>query len=136
MGAFEAVYLSDPECARHARALVHAARHRAKTKSLPCDLDVWSALAVQAVLERGRCQLTGLAFGKGPFAPTLDRIEPAKGYVPHNVRVVCRLVNAALGDWGEATLRQAMSTWFATPPLDPANLQSVPFEARMRALFD
>lgn len=138
MGAYEAVYLSgDPECAERAKRLLSAARARAKQKRVAFTLDGWNRLSIQAVLERGKCELTGLPFGKGPFAPTLDRIVPADGYVPGNVRVVCRLINAALGDWGKSTLRQAMSAWLPTPPnRPPFNLVWFHYDERTRAVFD
>lgn len=36
-----------------------------------------------------------------PFRPSIDRIEPAKGYVEGNVRLVCFAVNMALSDYGD-----------------------------------
>lgn len=104
-----------PETARKARALVAAARVRAKAKNLPFSLTEIDRLGIQAALEHGRCELSGQAFGAGPHAPTLDRIEPAKGYVAGNVRVICRLMNFALGNWGEDVLRSTISGWLATP---------------------
>lgn len=118
MGAYEAVYLyGRVDCAKRAMRLLGAARARARQKGLEYLLDDgWSLLSIQAVLERGECELTGLPFGEGPLAPTLDRIIPARGYVPGNVRVICRLMNAALGNWGEDELRKVMTVWLAKPP--------------------
>ncbi len=53
--------------------------------------------------------MTGLTFFsehdadsyRDPFAPSLDRIEPKKGYVDGNVRIVVWAINAMLCDWGE-----------------------------------
>lgn len=104
-----------PETARKARALVAAARCRARTKNLPFSLTDLDRIGIQAALEFGRCELSGQPFGAGPHAPTLDRIEPARGYVAGNVRVVCRLMNFALGDWGEDVLRDTLARWLATP---------------------
>ena len=58
-----------------------------------------------AALWTGRCAITGLPFdtrkgvGKGPkpFSPSLDRIRPALGYVPGNVRFVLHCVNSFRG---------------------------------------
>jgi len=65
-----------------------------------------------SVVERaaGRCELTGIEFqtdptGSGkrrPFAPSLDRIDCSLGYINRNVRIVCLIVNCALGDFGES----------------------------------
>jgi hypothetical protein len=46
-------------------------------------------------------------------SPSIDRITPEKGYVYTNVRVISRLMNCALGDWGEETLAAAMLGWLA-----------------------
>jgi hypothetical protein len=43
-----------------------------------------------------------------PFAPSLDRINSAKGYVYSNCRLVCVAVNIAMNEWGlEPLLRVA-----------------------------
>jgi hypothetical protein len=55
-----------------------------------------------------RCTLTGIPFqadhvdGKrtNPFAPSIDRIDNARGYTPDNVRLVLVSVNLALSDFG------------------------------------
>jgi hypothetical protein len=39
-----------------------------------------------------------------PFAPSIDRIIPKKGYVKGNVQVVCWAYNAAKNQWGEDVL--------------------------------
>lgn len=63
----------------------------------------------------GRCAVSGLPFDqryrapgatKRPYAISLDRIDCARGYEPGNVRLVCALVNVAMGEWGEAALRR------------------------------
>lgn len=50
------------------------------------------------------CQLTGIEFRQppvsgvvGPFSPSIDRVEPGKGYVRGNTRVVLMAINAAKG---------------------------------------
>lgn len=60
----------------------------------------------------GFCEVTGLAFSWdkmngsiiGPYAPSLDRIDPMRGYQKTNIRLVCNCVNAAMGSWGEEVL--------------------------------
>lgn len=38
------------------------------------------------------------------FAPSIDRIDCNQGYMVGNVRLVCRIANFAMGNWGEAAL--------------------------------
>ena len=54
----------------------------------------------------GKCAVTGLPFdlragtgaaGARPFSPSLDRIKPARGYVPGNIRFVLNCVNMFKG---------------------------------------
>lgn len=72
---------------------------------------------MMAVWERceGRCAVSGLPFradvigngrAKRPFAPSLDRIDPARGYQPDNVRLVCVIANFAMNAWGQEPLRE------------------------------
>jgi hypothetical protein len=59
----------------------------------------------------GHCELSGLAFdlhargGRSPYTPSLDRKIAELGYTPENTRVVVWCVNAALGTWGDDTLK-------------------------------
>jgi hypothetical protein len=56
----------------------------------------------------GCCMISGIPFDatpfigsmRRPFAPSLDRIDSAQGYVVGNVRLVCVLVNLAMNQWG------------------------------------
>jgi hypothetical protein len=67
----------------------------------------------------GRCAVSGHEFsleqiGNGrprcPFAPSLDQIEPGKGYRAGNLRLVCVAVNFGINSWGvEVYLRLAAS---------------------------
>ena len=56
----------------------------------------------------GKCELTAHPFvlnGDGkrePWAPSLDRIDSARGYTPDNVRLVCVVVNYALHEFGDS----------------------------------
>lgn len=61
----------------------------------------------------GCCSISGRVFDerkpsayRQPWAnaPSLDRIEPVKGYVKGNVRFVCYQVNTALHSFGEESL--------------------------------
>lgn len=58
------------------------------------------------------CAISGLPFQpdaaegtfRSAFRPSLDRINPAKGYTPTNIRLVLTIVNIAMNQWGEAPL--------------------------------
>lgn len=99
---------------RRASCLVSTARTRAKKKGMEFNLDGYTP-ALQARIEAGVCELTGLPFDMSPGrkynSPSLDRIDAKRGYLYDNVRVVLLCVNAALGDWGESVFRKVMSSW-------------------------
>lgn len=95
-----------------ANSLVKMARQRARLFKVPFSLKISDVLWQ---LELGVCAVTGIAFESGrgrgtgnphPFTPSLDRIEPKKGYTPDNVQVVIWAYNAMRGTWGDEVLRQ------------------------------
>jgi hypothetical protein len=89
---------------------VMQARQRAAAKGVPFDLTA-EFLLRKAEAARFRCELTGIEFysphrsaGRiNPFRPSIDRINPRRGYTEDNVRVVVFAINAMLFDWGEET---------------------------------
>ena len=93
------------------RRLYQTAQKNAKTRGIEFSL-TWEAFAGLALDSRGCCSITGLPFDQSfdeardarerrPWAASLDRIDSKAGYIPGNVRLVCYVVNAALGTWGE-----------------------------------
>lgn len=56
---------------------------------------------VYSKLENGICEVTGLPFiytsekSRGPWIPSLDKINPNEGYTEENTRVVCWIYNTA-----------------------------------------
>lgn len=81
-------------------------RSRLRGRSEMLSIDEFRAVVARAC---GVCEITGIALdtsgsGRRPFAPSLDRINAAAGYVVGNVRVVCLLANQAMSEWGEAPL--------------------------------
>ena len=56
------------------------------------------------------CAVTGipmLARSSGdPFSWSIDRVHGPAGYVDGNVRLVCRITNMAMNQWGEEILLQ------------------------------
>lgn len=85
--------------------LTAQARRRAKRDGLPFSLDKEDIVSRIAA---GFCEVTGIPFqipvggGKGPWVPSLDRVDPALGYTGANVRVVVWLFNAAKQEFGDA----------------------------------
>ena len=82
-------------------ALVNVAKHRAKSRALPCTLDVAD---IQRRITAGACELRGIAFclsvPRAWNAPSLDRIDTSKGYTPENTRVVLFALNVMANVWG------------------------------------
>lgn len=103
---------------QRARHLAWEARRRAERKGVPYTLEAGDVLLLQRAVDSNLCAVTGHAFGSGPFAPSLDRIDAQHGYVPGNVRVVCRWVNVAMGTWGEAVVFQACADWVSRTYLE------------------
>lgn len=68
------------------RRMLADAKARAKKGSFPCTIEL------QDVFIPNECPLLNVPFQrKGPYAPSLDKIIPALGYVPGNVLVIsCR----------------------------------------------
>lgn len=79
--------------------LLAGARRRASRKGLAFRL---SRQWVERRLRRLRCELTGtplvLLHGRTPFSPSLDRIDPRRGYTPANVRLTALGANVLRGD--------------------------------------
>lgn len=103
---------------RALRGGLSAAKARSKTKSVPFELTLdW--LLETAQRQDFRCCLTGIEFfaksgtlGKiDPYAPSLDRRVPAKGYTPDNVRIVIRAVNTMLLDWGDEIFSRVANSY-------------------------
>jgi hypothetical protein len=83
-------------------------RKNAKLRGLTFDLpkDDFVKIVARA---NGACEVTGITFElsikgnceKRPFAPSLDRVDSSHGYSVGNCRLVCGIVNAAIGAWGD-----------------------------------
>ncbi|TNE30712.1 MAG: hypothetical protein EP349_04905 [Alphaproteobacteria bacterium] len=97
---------------KKAGSLYWNARQRATDKGISFSL---SKEFIEAALKKGKCQATGVSFdfnessgGKGqsnPWSPSLDRIDPNKGYTKKNVQVVALIYNRAKGADSEADVR-------------------------------
>jgi len=91
--------------------MVRLAEARAKKEGLNFDLTrEWAESRWT-----GACELTGIQFVKrsgtgrgsaGPFSPSLDKIDPAKGYVQDNCRFILWAVNRFKGKDADAVMFQ------------------------------
>ena len=93
--------------ANPARALLSQTRNSASKRKLECTI---TQVEVEELLSPMTCALTGVplrwdvAIKKDIWAPSLDRIDNAVGYVAGNVRVVCWGVNLMRGSLTDAEL--------------------------------
>jgi hypothetical protein len=91
---------------RYCNYAAGSAEWRAKKAGVPYTIDAYTIDRL-LVDQSWRCAISGIelmapAAGKREaFGPSLDRIVPALGYVPGNVRIVSNMVNCALNEWGE-----------------------------------
>ena len=87
--------------------IVSRQKAHARKRSLPFDID---AKYILGLMTRSgfRCPVSGIPFtwsrdqvlGRGPWSPSVDRIDNRHGYVPGNIRVVCLAANIAMNSWG------------------------------------
>ncbi len=87
-----------------AYTLFDSIKQRTKRSGVEFDLTTeW----IENYILKGRCQVTGIKFdlkpsidGKhsNPFAPSIDKINPKRGYVKKNCQVVLHAVNQAKGE--------------------------------------
>lgn len=93
--------------------MVRAAKHRAKKAWLPFDLDAYRSEIRERLTKP--CELTGIPFkarGERDWnSPSIDRIDPEKGYVYSNIRIILWALNSAFGYWGEDQFEQVARAW-------------------------
>lgn len=87
--------------------MIMKSRIRAIESGIPNDLTVeWARKRWT-----GRCEITGAEFkytrnGKAnSFSPSLDKIDPSKGYVQSNCRFILCALNRFKGDEGDEVMR-------------------------------
>lgn len=89
------------------------ARQNAKGRSRIREFTLTSEEVVHMIRSvKYRCSVTGTplslqvmsADGRKPFAPSIDRIDNARGYTADNCRIVCLAANIAMNTWGEDIL--------------------------------
>lgn len=93
-------------------ALVNGARGRAKAKGLPFNIT-----AADITIPK-RCPILGVLLHvrggermlqRHPYSPSLDRIDPEKGYVRGNVRVISHRANSLRLDASIEEIRKLYS---------------------------
>lgn len=103
-----------------ARYVIRESLARAGNRARACNLpfDLTKGYVAQMVEDQGyKCAVSGIPFdlsrtgqrrvtSRLPFRPSIDRIEPALGYVQGNVRILCFAVNMAIADWGDDVFRE------------------------------
>lgn len=84
-------------------AILRNAKSRAKNRGHKCTIDKeW----VEKRLAPMQCEVTGVKLewspgSKHPLLPSLDRIDPNKGYTPENTRVTSWIFNRARGTFSD-----------------------------------
>ena len=94
------------------------ARGRASQKGLEFDLDrEW----IEGILEDGVCQVTGIPFvidtndcefvverdvhTRSPFTPSIDKIDPTKGYTKDNCQIVVYMYNTCKNTFSDEAVK-------------------------------
>ena len=94
--------------------LIARIKHRSSKKNIDYDLDLaWFRDKLQDM----KCEVTGIQFpldfwveGKRKaFSPSIDRIDPKKGYTKDNCQVVCWIYNAAKQEFTHADIEKLSS---------------------------
>ncbi|NTG86140.1 hypothetical protein G6L15_08270 [Agrobacterium rhizogenes] len=85
-------------------------RSRAAKKSVAFDINASWAHA-RFIFQNGKCAVSGIEMQtsgecNSPYLMSIDRIEPALGYIEENSRLVILAVNLAMNVWGERTFRE------------------------------
>lgn len=97
------------EAANPAMKLLNTCRKNAKRRGQECTI---TADDIKGMLAPMTCAASGLPLtrergdgsARNPWAPSVDRIDNSKGYVPGNVRIVCAIFNMMRADWADDAL--------------------------------
>jgi len=104
-----------------ARKLLLSCRGSAKARGLKCTITVEM---IDTMLASMTCSATGLALTlerdgptrSNPWAPSIDRIDCSKGYVPGNVRLVCWAFNQMRGEFPDEVVMALAKALAARAP--------------------
>lgn len=84
------------------KRLLRGAKDRAKKKGIPCEITIDDIVIPEYCPILG-CKLEVLS---GPNSPSLDRINPALGYIKGNIQVISCKANVMKNDATEDELRK------------------------------
>lgn len=91
-----------------AQTMYNAASSRAKKFGFPCTIN---RQFLEDKILAGTCERSGIVFdlkhapykgGRNPFSPSIDKIDPTKGYTPDNTQVVAWCYNTGKGEMSDA----------------------------------
>ena len=94
-------------------ASIRRAEKRSKASGRPCRISVADFVFI-AKRSGGRCEVTGIPFSdelagykqRRPYRQSLDRIDSSREYSLENCRLVCTILNLAMGTWGAEALHR------------------------------
>lgn len=86
-----------PDSLKAHRNLIRWARHRAKKKGLSFDITV-DDIVIPTLCPVLSIPLVHATDSPSENSPTLDRVDPSKGYIKGNVRVISHRANRLKGD--------------------------------------
>lgn len=103
----------------HLATMLKQSRNNARARGLAHCIGI-ADLRELAARSGGRCALSGIKFEYGlakevaehaarrkrPWAPSIDRIDSAGGYITGNIRLVCVAVNIARQDFPDSVLHK------------------------------
>lgn len=93
----------------------------AEKRKIPFTLS-FDYFRLRYTLTGGCCEVSKIPFdmtadciagSRRPFVPSVDRINSSLGYTPENVRIVCYIVNSAMGTWGDLAFNRPINALFA-----------------------
>lgn len=79
------------------KRLLHGAKKRAKKKGIPFSItlnDIDTQLKICPILKIPLFFTTSQGNGGRSNTPSIDRVDPQKGYVPGNVRIISHAANS------------------------------------------
>lgn len=90
------------------KGLMRNVRKRIRAKAMDCDIDA-DFIREMVAGQNCQCAVSGLPFiwdtetsgYRGPLRPSVDRIDPSRGYLRDNIRIVTVMVNTAIADWDD-----------------------------------
>ena len=107
--------------------LFQGAKYRSKQKNIPFDIDI---PFIEEKIRNGKCEVTGIPFfisdeyqlngtpHQSPYSPSLDQIQPSKGYTKDNIRVTILMFNVARKHWQDEDIlnmaKALVVTWGKT----------------------